>query len=131
MASSRPCVDAADVERDGGFADGLVGFGVLWQGDQHAVGRRMPAFSRAISVMVWPSYSGVVERDVGDDGEQRLDDVGGVQASAQADFEDGDVDLRARRNEEGHRGEGLEEAGRCGQLAPDDQALGRRRRRLK
>ena len=34
----------------------------------------------------------VIQGDVGDDGEQGVDDVGGVQTTAEADFQNGDVD---------------------------------------
>ena len=37
----------------------------------------------------------VVEGDVGDDGEEGFDDVGGVETAAEAYFEDGDVDWSA------------------------------------
>ena len=39
----------------------------------------------------------VIEIDVGDDREDGLDDVGGIQASTHADFEDGDFDLDAAK----------------------------------
>src|ERR1039458_8814586 len=41
----------------------------------------------------------VVERDVGEDGEQRIDDVGGVEPAAHADFQDGVLN-DPRRSEE-------------------------------
>ena len=51
----------------------------------------------------------MVKRDVGDDGKQRIDDIGGVEASAEADLENGDFDGRFGKVQKGHRGEGLEE----------------------
>ena len=66
----------------------------------------------------------MIERDVGDDREQRLDDVGGVEASAQAYFQDGDLYLALREVEEGERGEGFEEAGMMWEAAGCDQGAG-------
>ena len=45
----------------------------------------------------------VVHADVGDDAELGDDDVGAVQATAQSDFDDGDVDLLFGKVVEGHR----------------------------
>ncbi len=64
---------------------------------------------------------GVVERDVGDDGKHRLDDVGRIQASAEADFEHRDIDFFGGKLQKSHRGDGLEEAGGTGQAAFGDQ----------
>lgn len=53
----------------------------------------------------------VVEADVGDDAQQRTDDVGAVEPSAESHLDDGDIDLLLLEIEEGHgRGE-LEERG--------------------
>jgi len=103
--------DAADVEGDGRFADGLVGLGMLGQGDQRAVGAQDAGFFTRDLGDGRAQVFLVVERDVGDDGEDGLDDVGGVETPAQADFEDGDIDLALGEVEEGERGEGLEVAG--------------------
>ena len=114
-------VDGADVERDGGFADGLVGFGVLRQRDQNAIGAQDAGlFARDLGDGVAELFR-VIERDVGDDGEDRLDDIGGVEAAAKADFEHGDIDLGSGKVQEGHGGDGLEEAGRSGQAAFGDE----------
>ncbi len=114
-------VDGAHMERDGGFADGLVGFRVLGQRDEHAIlAQDAGLFARDLGDGVAQPL-GVVERDIRDDGEDRLDDVGGVQPSAKADFEHGDIDgrdfpagifLQSREVQEGHSGDGLKEAGR-------------------
>ena len=66
----------------------------------------------------------VVEGDVGDDGEEGRDDVGGVETAAEADFEDGDVEVLLGEVEEGEGGEGLEKAGVVGELAGGDEAVG-------
>ncbi len=66
----------------------------------------------------------MVEGDVGDDGDEGVDDVGGVEAAAEAYFEDGYVDFLLSEVEEGEGGEDLEEAWvvREGSLA--DEAFG-------
>ena len=89
------------------------------------LGRRMPAFSRVISRDGVAEVLLVVEGDVGDDGEEGFDDVGGVEAASHAHFEDGDVDFLLREVEEGQGGEGFEEAGVVGRGARfGDQAAG-------
>jgi hypothetical protein len=59
----------------------------------------------------------VVERDVGDDGEQRLDDVGRVQPAAETDFQHQDAGVFAIEIQEGDGREPLEEAGQLGKAA--------------
>ena len=66
----------------------------------------------------------MVERDIGDHADSRLDHVGGIQAPAHADFEHRDVHLPAREMLEGNRREHLEKAGMPGQFALADQAFG-------
>ena len=109
-----------DVEGNGCFSDGLVGFGMLGKGDEGASCAEDAGFfagdfgkGRAEVVLV-------VEGDVGDDGEERGDDVGSVEPASETYFEDGDVywfakgpvDFLIREVEEGKGGEDLEEAGR-------------------
>ena len=75
----------------------------------------------------------VVERDVGEDGEQRIDDVGGVEPAAHAHFQDGDlhwfpdgsVCFLVREVQESQRGQRLEEARMVRQPAGRDQLPGR------
>ena len=116
-------VDAADVERDGGLADGLVGLGMLREGDEACRrGAGCRPFRGRSRRWCCPG-SPVVEGDVGEDGEQRIDDVGGVETASEAHFEDGDLDVALGEVEEGQRGEGLEEAGVMRQLAGRDEVL--------
>ena len=117
-------VDGADVEGGGGFADGLVGLGVLREGDEDAVGAEDAGLFAGDGGDGVAEVVLVVEGDVGEDGEERLDDVGGVEAAAEADFEDGDVDLLLGEVEEGEGGEDLEEAGGVGEVAGGDEAVG-------
>ena len=51
----------------------------------------------------------VVKADIGDDAQQRRDDVGAVETAAHANFDDGDVDLLAGEVVEGHADGHLEE----------------------
>jgi hypothetical protein len=72
----------------------------------------------------------MIEGDVGEDGEERIDDVGGVETSSEADFEDGDVYgplmgwAWLREVQKGECGEDLEEAGRVGKGAGFDEVPG-------
>ena len=123
--------DGAEIEVGGGFADGLVGLRVLGQGDEDAVGAEDAGLFAGDLGDGVAEVVLVVERDVGDDGEEGVDDVGGVETAAQADFEDGDVDRACAslepfsgEVEEGERGEDLEEAGGMGQIAGFDEAAG-------
>ena len=59
----------------------------------------------------------MIERDRGDDGEPRVGEVGGVEASAHADLEHGEIDLPPREVQEGGEGHGLE-VGRAGVAEP-------------
>ena len=117
-------IDGSDVEGCCGFAYDLIGFGVLGEGDEGAVG------TEDASLFAGDLGDGVaevvlmVEGDVGEDGEERIDDVGGVETASEAYFEDGDVDgglgcpgaigFVSCEVEEGKGGEDLEETGRMG-----------------
>src|ERR1700737_2259715 len=84
--------DGAEVEVRSSFADGLIGFRVLGQGDECAVAAKDAGlFARNLRDGV-PKVVLVVERDVSDNGEQRVDNVSGVQAAAEAYFQDGNID---------------------------------------
>ena len=65
----------------------------------------------------------MVERDIGNHRDHRLDHIGRVQASAHADFEHRDLNPHAGEILEGHRGQHLEEAGMPRQLARVQQFL--------
>ena len=84
--------DGAEVEGRGGFADGLVGLGMLGEGDEGAVGAEDAGLFAGDLGDGVAEVVLVVEGDVGDDGEEGVDDVGGVETAAEAYFEDGDVD---------------------------------------
>ena len=64
-------------------------------------GLAMPAFSNAIAASVWPRCRSWSKRDRRDRGDRRRQDVGGVEAAAEADLDHGDVDAarggRSRR----------------------------------
>ena len=97
---------------------------MLGQGDGGDAGAEDAGFFAAISAMVSPRILLVIEIDVGDDGEDGFDDVGGVKAAAHADFEDGDFDAGGGEEVEGHGGHGLKEAGQVGQLGGGDERGG-------
>ncbi len=114
-------VDAADVEVDGDLADCGVGFRMLRECDEDAIGAQDAGFFGGDGAEGVAEEFDVVEADVGDDGDERLDDVGGVEAAAESDFEDGDVDVLLGVEAEGDGGEELEEAGRVGEFAGGDE----------
>ena len=68
---------------------------------------------------------GVVDADVSDDRQLRVDDVGGVEATAEADLEDGDIDALLRVIAERDSGEEFEKAGRMREFAVSDERGGR------
>ena len=56
----------------------------------------------------------MIDINVGNDREDRLDDVGGVETSTHADFKDGDIDPGGGKEIEGHGGHGFKKAGQMG-----------------
>ena len=85
-------VDGVEVEFGGGLADGLVGLGVLGEGDEGSAGAEDTCLFAGDLGDGVAEVVLVVEGDVGEDGEEGRDDVGGVETASEADFEDGDVD---------------------------------------
>ena len=80
----------------------------------------MPAFSRAIAATVVP----MVHADRGDGRGCRSDDVGRVEAPAEADLDHCRLDTCAPKHLEGHRRRDLEECRRHGQRAGRLQPIG-------
>jgi hypothetical protein len=66
----------------------------------------------------------MVEGDIGQNRKDGVDDVGGIEAATETDFEDGDIDLLLGVIEEGEGGKDLEEAWRVGQCGRFDEAAG-------
>src|SRR5258708_11717711 len=66
----------------------------------------------------------MVERNVGDDTEQRLDYIGGVETSAHANFEDGDLNFLEGKVSKGNGGHHFEKAGMPRQITPFNQLFG-------
>lgn len=102
--------DGRGVLSGGAFEDGL-GFGPL-AGEDDGAGRFDDAglfegdFGDGVAEEAF-----VVEVDGGDDGEDGIDDVGGVETAAHAGFEDHGVDGLGAEEQVGHGGDGLEIAG--------------------
>ncbi len=130
MGNETGGADGAEVEVRSNFADGLIGLGVLGQGDEGAVAAEDASlfagnFGDAVAEVVL-----VVEGDVGDDGEKGVDFVCDDTATAEADFQNGDVDrlcLTWSFSREVVKGEGredLEEAWGMGKIAGFDEATG-------
>ena len=63
----------------------------------------------------------MVQGNIRDNGEQRVSDVGGIEPTTNADFENTDFDRRAGEILKGHRGECLEEAGMLIEFASTHQ----------
>ena len=116
--------DGVEVEGGGDLADGLVGLGVLGEGDEGAVGAEDAGLFAGDLADGVAEVVLVVEGDVGDDGEEGVDDVGGVEAASEAYFEDGYVDLLLGEVEEGEGGEDFEEAGVVREGGFGDEAAG-------
>ena len=71
-------------------------------------GRKIPAFSRAIAARVVSQVLAVIERDRGDEREDRLGGVGRVEPAAHPDLDHRELDLRRREVGEGGGGQRLE-----------------------
>src|SRR5450631_1600020 len=94
---------------------------MLWESDEGSVetedaGFLAGDFGDGVAEVVL-----MVEGDVGDDGEDGFDDVGGVEAAAQAYFEDGYVEFFFGEVEEGEGGEDFEKAGMVRELVGGDE----------
>ena len=89
----------------------------------------MPTFSTAISSIVSPSHSGVVQPDRGDHASWRVGDVGGVLDPADADLDHRDVDRRVGERRERHRRGHVEEGQGLAGPVVDQVGHGRPRRR--
>ena len=66
----------------------------------------------------------MIDADIGDDRDDGLNDVGGVQAAAQADLEDGKLHVLLGAEEQSHGGEQLEKARGVRQQGAADQFRG-------
>ena len=66
----------------------------------------------------------MIERNIGDDTDPRIDNVGCVEAPAHPNFKDCDIQLAGCEMLEGHGGQHFEKAGMPGQFATFDEALG-------
>ena len=65
----------------------------------------MPAFSPAISRSRLAQNLGVLEPDVGDDGDFAVHHIGRVEPAAEADLDDRPFDPRVAKDQEGGGGE--------------------------
>jgi hypothetical protein len=115
-------IDGAEIEGGSCLADGLIGLGVLGERDEGA------SWTQDAGLFAGDLGDGVAEivlmiqSDVGEDGEDRVDYVGGVQTAPEAYFEDGDVyrgllTLRGALScevKKAYSGEDLEKARRVG-----------------
>ena len=124
MGDIRGGADGVEVEVGGDFSDGLVGLGMLGEGDEGSVGAEDAGFFASDLGEGVAEVVLVVEGDVGDDGDEGGDNVGGVETATEAYFEDGDVDFLFRKIRKGEGGEDFEEAGVVWEGALADEAFG-------
>jgi hypothetical protein len=116
--------DASGIVTENRITDDIVGFRRLWECHDDA------AWTDDAGLLAGDLGEGVsekflmIERDVGNDANPRFDDIGGVEASAHADFEDGNVDLLAGEIFEGYRRQHLEKAGMPREVGFGNQPLG-------
>src|SRR5271166_1251667 len=101
----------------------IIGLGMLRQRDHQSIfandsGLLASDFTNRVAQIFL-----VVERDIGNDREQRIDDVGGIEASAHFNFEHGDLRADAGKVLEGYDSEHLEETGMPRKLAGMQQLL--------
>src|SRR6516162_6054877 len=82
--------DAGGAALEDRIADNVVGLGVLRQRDHQAVrADDSHLFARDFSDRVAEILL-MIERDVGDNGNERVDDVGSVESAPHTNFENGD-----------------------------------------
>jgi hypothetical protein len=93
------------------IADDIVGFGQLRQRYNRPAGTNDAGFFACDFANRIAKIFLMIERDVGDDAYARVDNVGGVQAAAHADFEHGEIYALIRKMDEGDCGHHFEEAG--------------------
>src|SRR5450755_1324712 len=109
---------------DDGVSDHVVGFGKLREGYYDSAGTDDAGFFFGNLSDGFAQILLMIEGDVGDDAEARIDHVGCIQTSPHADFEDDDVGTAAGEIFEAHGSQHLEKAGMPGQIAFRNQALG-------
>ena len=110
------CAHSKHGESGGDFANHLVGFGVLGQSDQRAAAAENTGLFTGDFADGIAKPLHVIERDVGDDRKQRIDDIGRIEPSTQAHFKNRDFNGWFGEAQKCHRGKGLEETGRLRQL---------------
>ncbi len=79
---------------------------MLWQRNHGSAVAEDPSLLARDGRDGWAKPLRVVKRNIGDDGDERIDDVGSIEAAAHAHFENRDVDFVLGEMEEGQRGEG-------------------------
>src|SRR5581483_2619038 len=115
--------DADSVTVENGISDDIIRCGLLRQGYNDAARTDDPSFLKCdLGDRIAQEFL-MVERDVSNDADQRLDDVGCVEAAAHSDFEDCNVDALGREVAESDGGHHLEETGMPGQGAVAYQLL--------
>src|SRR6267378_2070120 len=101
-------LDDRAAERMGASKNHFAGFGPLLGKDDRNSGFQDSGFFGCDLVQRVAQKIFVVEIDAGDDGGERRKDVGGIEAAAQADFEDGKVYALAGKIFESHGGYAFE-----------------------
>src|SRR5205814_5903656 len=116
--------DRASVSLKNGVPDYIVGFGHLRESNDDSTGTDYAGFfSGNFGDGITQKFL-VIERNVGDHTQERLDHIGCVQAAAHPDLEDRDLDFAGGEVLERNGREHFKKAGMPGQLALFDQPLG-------
>ena len=117
-------VDGAGLEFGRDFSEDLIGDGVLGEEDGGSAGAKDAGFFAGDLGEGVAQPLLVVEVDVGDDGDEGRDDIGGVETAAESDLKDGDVDVLGGEVVESHGGYGFEEAGHLRERTGGDELGG-------
>src|SRR5882762_1290693 len=119
-------LDDRTAERFGASKNHFAGFGPLLGKDDRNSGFQDSGFFGCDRVQRVAQKVFVVEIDAGDDGDERRKDVGGIEAAAQADFEDGEVYALAGKIFESHGGHAFEISGVGAQFAGSEEFFDQR-----
>ncbi len=117
-------IHRAHIEAGSDLAENLVGFRVLRQGNQRSAGAENAGFFARDGGDGRAQPLGVVERNIGNHGEQRIDDVGCVQPAAHPHFKHRNLRAAFGKVQKCLRSQNLKVAGQLRQPAVEDQLVG-------
>jgi len=115
--------DAAYAKLHGHLANHLVGFRMLREGDEGSLGAKDAGFFPSDGCNRGAEPLCVVEGDIGDYGDEGIDDVGGVEPATHAHLEDRKVNVLFGEVEQGLGGEHFKKTGKLGKPVREDELL--------